>query len=47
MTNKQDGKPMSESDDARASDSAEADKRRDDAVKAAEARVQVQKDKAD
>ncbi|PYE31487.1 hypothetical protein C8J35_111136 [Rhizobium sp. PP-F2F-G38] len=41
MTSKPDGKLTSESDDSRASDGAEADKRCDDAVKAADARVQV------
>ncbi|NHT75083.1 hypothetical protein G8E10_04840 [Rhizobiaceae bacterium CRRU44] len=46
MVDKPKGKPPTASDDARASDGNEADKRRDEAVKAADERVEVQKETA-
>lgn len=47
MTNKPDGKPPAASDDARASDGKDADARRDQAVAAADHRIDDQKRKAD
>lgn len=47
MMTKPDGKPATATDDARASDGKDADARRNDAAEAADARVDVQKRKAE
>lgn len=47
MTNKPDGKPPAASDDARASDGKDADARREEAVAAADQRLDEHKRKAD